>query len=317
MDAEDKQEGKLPLIILAGPTAAGKTEVSLAVAEAVHGEIISCDSAQIFQGVNIGTAKIAEKDRRHIPHFGLDLVPADAAYSVADYQRYAKACIQDIVSRGKLPVMVGGTGLWIRAVIQNFIFTPQDPVLSAAVRRHIRLIAEEHGWEKIRSLLKILDPEGYQAIAAQDKNRLSRALEVVWTTGRPLARQGQPSPYRFEYWVLTRPLTDLHHRIEQRTQTMLDAGLPQEVLGLLQQGVPRSAQSLSAIGYRETVQWAYGLMSESERNASIAVHTKQYAKRQLTWFRSEKSARWLDLSLYGPDRVIAQVLSRAQSLQEL
>ncbi|AUW95467.1 tRNA (adenosine(37)-N6)-dimethylallyltransferase MiaA [Sulfobacillus thermotolerans] len=302
------------MVILAGPTSVGKTDVSLAVAEALQGEIISCDSAQIFQGVDIGTAKIPLAERRGIPHFGLDLVDASATFSVAEYQQYAKTRIHEIWARGHLPIMVGGTGLWIRAVVQDFIFTPQDPALSAAIRRHIRQLADEQGWEKIRDLLKVLDPVSYDKIAANDKNRITRALEVVWTTGRPLKRQGQPSPYRVDYWVLTRPIADLHQRITQRTHQMIAQGLPEEVLGLLSQGVPAHAQSLSAIGYRETVQWAFGRSTAAERDEFIARHTKQYAKRQLTWFRSEKAARWLDLSLYGFERVAAQIISHAQEL---
>ncbi|PSR29745.1 tRNA dimethylallyltransferase [Sulfobacillus thermosulfidooxidans DSM 9293] len=306
------ERGKQPLLILAGPTAVGKTEISLSIAQALHGEIVSCDSGQVFQGLNIGTAKIAPEDRQNIPHFGIDIVSPWSAFSVADYQAYAKQVIAEIAGRGHLPILVGGTGLWIRALVQNYLFSPQNPELSRILRHHIRMIGDEHGWELIRELLKTVDPVSYQAIAPQDHHRLTRALEVFWSTGKPLPRTGHDSPYHVAYWVLTRPLRELHQRIEIRTEQMLAAGLADEVLALLKQGVPRKSQALSAIGYRETVDWAYGLSSETERNQLIILHTKQYAKRQLTWFRSEKMARWLDLSLFGTDRVIQQIVQHAQ-----
>ncbi len=312
MDGGDENRGKMPLVILAGPTAAGKTEVSLAVAEALNAEIISCDSAQVFRGVNIGTAKIPWEQRRHIPHYGIDLVGPDQPFSVAEYQEYAAAKIRDVLSRGKLPLLVGGTGLWIRAVIRNYSFPPQDAALSTAVRRHIRQLGEEVGWDKLHALLLALDPASYAAIAVQDKNRMARALEVFWMTGQPMQRSPQISPYDFDYWVLTRPVSDLHRRIGERVGEMVAQGLPSEVLNLLANGVPPNAQSLSAIGYREMVHWAFGRSTSGERDAAVILHTRQFAKRQLTWFRSEKDARWLDLSSYGLSRVTNQVIQSSR-----
>ncbi len=308
MGAKDKQ----PLLIIAGPTAAGKTEISLVIAERLHGEILSCDSGQVFQDLNIGTAKIPTPDRRNIAHYGIDIVSPSSPFSVADYQSYAKGVIADIAHRGQLPILVGGTGLWIRALIQNYLFSAQNPQLSQILRRHIRMIGEEHGWQMIRELLKILDPASYEAIAPNDHQRLVRALEVLWSTGKPLPRAGQDSPYHVAYWVVTRPLRELHQRIAIRTQRMIAQGLPQEVLNLLHSGITRHSQALSAIGYKETVDWAYGLTSDSQRDALIILHTRQYAKRQLTWFRSEKIAHWLDLSHFGPDRVIQQIVDHAR-----
>ncbi len=302
------ERGKQPLLILAGPTAVGKTVISLAIARELNGEVISCDSAQIYRGLDIGTAKLLAKDREGIAHYGMDIVDPRENFSVADYQHYAQEMISQIAQRGKLPIVVGGTGLWIRALIQNYLFPSQDLEISRIVRRHIRMIGEEAGWDIVRRLLNTVDPTGYLAIAPRDYNRLIRALEVFWTTGKPLPRQGQESPYRVSYWVLTRPLTQLYERILARSDNMIELGLPNEVLGLLQRGVSPSSQALSAIGYKETVDWAYGLTTENERNFLIVRHTRQYAKRQLTWFRSEKEARWLDLSLLDPNRVIQHIV---------
>ncbi len=302
------ERGKHPLLILAGPTAAGKTEISLAIAHELNGAVISCDSAQVFRGLDIGTAKLLTEARRGIPHYGIDIIDPHEPFSVADYQHYAQPAITEIVQQGKLPILVGGTGLWIRALIQNYLFSPQEPRISRVIRQHIRMIGDEHGWDIVRSILNTVDPASYHAIAPQDYNRLTRALEVFWTTGKPLPRDPQESPYRVSYWVLTRPLTELYERIGLRTREMIRQGLPNEVLALLHNGVSPSSQALSAIGYKETVKWAFGLATEEERDLLIVRHTRQYAKRQLTWFRSEKGARWLDLSFLSPQRVIQHIV---------
>ncbi|MCL5013531.1 MAG: tRNA (adenosine(37)-N6)-dimethylallyltransferase MiaA [Firmicutes bacterium] len=302
------ERGKQPLLILAGATAVGKTEISLAIARELNGEVISCDSGQVFRGLDIGTAKISMKDRGEIPHYGIDIADPRQTFSVADYQRYAREAISQIAGHGRLPIVVGGTGLWIRALIQNYVFSPQDPQISRILRQHIRMIGDEHGWDIVRQILSTVDPASYARIAPRDYNRLTRALEVFWSTGKPLPRNGQDSPYRVSYWVLTRPMAELRERIRVRVQEMMFRGLPKEVLGLLQQGIDRYSQALSAIGYKETADWAYGLATAEERDSLIIRHTRQYAKRQLTWFRSEKAARWLDLSLVDPQRVIRLIV---------
>lgn len=305
-------EVKVPLLIVAGPTAVGKTAISLELAESLGGEIISADSQQVYQGLDIGTAKIPVDERRGIPHHLIDVVSASDGFSVSDFRMLADQAIRDIVRRGRLPILVGGTGLWIRALIRGYEFTPEGR--SEDIRQQIQSIADQYGWDAVRRLLRVVDYPSYQAIHPQDHRRLSRALEVFWTTSKRLPRTSELSPYRTAYWVLSRPMTELQDRIRERVQFMLNHHFAEEVLALLGSGVSPRSQSLSAIGYREMVDWCYGKSSEPERNRSIVLHTRQYAKRQLTWFRSEKEARWLDLSSWGEERALTLLIQSGREL---
>lgn len=310
MADEDRGQG-LPLLVIAGPTAVGKTELSLQAAEALNGEIISADSAAVFRGLDIGTAKVGPPERQRVPHHGIDLVDAGESFSVADFQRMARQAIADIRRRGRFPVVVGGTGLWIRALIRDFQLP--DEAGPSPLRRHLEERAERYGFESLRRQLRVVDPASYRAIQPADHRRLIRALEVFLTSGKTLARTApHASPYDAVYWVLTRSVSDLHSRIRERTETMMTRGLAAEVIRLLEAGVDARAQSLSAIGYRETVDWYYGLVTDRERDELIVRHTQQYAKRQLTWFRSEKTARWLDLSAWPHDAALAKIVQSVQ-----
>lgn len=302
----------IPLLIVAGPTAAGKTAVSLDLAEALEGEIVSADSAQVYRGLDIGSAKLPPAERRGIAHHLIDIVDPDEAFSVADFKRHAEAAIAAIWQRGHLPIVVGGTGLFIRALLRGFEFP--ETAAPGPVRKHIEEVALRDGWEAVRRLVRVVDPASYRAIAANDHRRISRALEVFWTTGRRLAREPGSSPYRYAYWVLTRPLPELYQRIDARTQAMLAQGLEEEVMGLLAAGVAPDSQSLRAIGYRDMVDWYFGRSTVAERDALISRHTRQYAKRQLTWFRAETDARWLDLTNWGAERVLDQLIRSGRAL---
>ncbi|NMP20833.1 tRNA (adenosine(37)-N6)-dimethylallyltransferase MiaA [Sulfobacillus harzensis] len=304
MDGADE---RIPLLVIAGPTAVGKTELSLRVAEALNGEIVSGDSAAVYRGLDIGSAKPSREDRERIPHHLVDVVGADEAFSVADYQRLAQAAVQDIWARGRRPIVVGGTGLWIRALVRHFNL-PQDAG-ETALRQQLTAIGERDGFESLRRQLRVVDPESYRAIQPNDHRRIVRALEVFQTTGRRLVRAApQHSPYNTCYWVLTRSVSDLRQRIQDRVEAMLAKGLVDEVIHLLQQGVSPQSQSLSAIGYKETLDWYYGRLTADERDRLIVRHTQLFAKRQLTWFRSEKDARWLDLSAWPLDRAVEKIL---------
>lgn len=308
MAAADKP---IPIVIIAGPTAVGKTNISLAVARAIDGEIISADSAAVFRGLDIGTAKPTAAERTQIAHHGLDLVDPSDSFSVADFQQHAGDAIQDIVSRGKRPIVVGGTGLWIRALVRGYELSPQAGPSGLRIRIHDAAVQDE--FRSLRRQLQVVDPASYAAIAANDHRRLVRALEVWITTGHPL-RRGQNSESRYApiYWVLSRSVAELHQRIESRTRAILRAGLAEEASRLIAAGVPPRAQSMSAIGYRETVDWLYGRLTQTERDHLIVRHTQQLAKRQLTWFRSETDARWLDLSAWPLDDAVAKIVQSAR-----
>ncbi len=306
MAGEDNQT-RPRLLVIAGPTGVGKTEIGAQVAQKIGGEIISADSAAVFRGLDVGTAKPPLALRQVVVHHGLDLVDATARYSVADFQTMAKAAIEDIVQRGRVPIVVGGTGLWIRALVRDYQLPPEGE--PSPMRQLLHQFGMQDGYRSLRRQLRVVDPGSASAIAINDHRRLVRALEVFITTGRPLSRSvATPSPYHCVYWVLSRAVAELQQRIGARTAAMMRDGLVAEVQSLLSQGVPPRSQSLSAIGYRETVDWIYGLLTASERDALITRHTRQLAKRQLTWFRGEKEARWLDLSAWPIPRAVDKIV---------
>lgn len=311
MDAARKP---IPVLVIAGPTAVGKTAFSLEVAQRVAGEIVSADSAQVYRGLDIGTAKLPVAARRGIPHHLIDVVDPTQPFSVADFQQMAAAVLEEVWSRGHLPIVVGGTGLWIRALLQNFPFPPQSPE-SPAIRAQLQALGERDGWEGLRRRLRIVDPESWSRIAREDHRRLIRALEV-WEQGWRLPRMAGPSPYQASYWVLTRPAAELKQRVRERTRAMLAAGLVDEVIGLLRRGVPPQAQSLSAIGYREVVHWYFGRLADAEIEPLIVRKTQQYAKRQLTWLRREPQARWIDLSAWPWEEAVSRVVAAAEGLRQ-
>ncbi len=301
-------------MVLAGPTAVGKSALAIALAHAMGAEIVSCDSVQVYRGLNIGSAKVRPEETKGVPHHLIDVVDPDQRFTVADYQAQALRAITEIHRRGHLPVLVGGTGLWLRAVTRGFAFPAEDQ--DGPLRHQIAEAAEGYGWEAIRRALRMVDPESYQKIAAADRRRLARALEVWWNTGRPLVRSPGASPYRVSYWVLFRPVAELHRRIGQRVEAMLEAGLTDEVAGFLRGGISPRAQSLSAIGYRETVEWCLGRLTPAELERLIRRHSEQLAKRQMTWFRSEDAVHWLDLAAFGEQRALDALLGAARSLIE-
>lgn len=305
---DDINPSVIPLLVVAGPTASGKTSLSIELARVVGGEIISADSAQVFAGCDIGSAKVTVSDRKGVPHHLLDVVSPCEPFSVADFQRLAHNAIEDIWDRGRLPIVVGGTGLFIRALVRGYSFSPQSG--RSSLREQIAAMDTE----RLRDTLKVVDRESYERIAPSDHRRLVRAVEVYVSTGKPLPREAGVSRYQVSYWVITRPMTELQQRINDRVQLMLATGLVNEVRHLLQDGVLPIHQSLRAIGYREVVDWLFGRVTESERNYLIAKHTRQYAKRQLTWFRSEPQARWIDVSAWGQDRALNELVRSAQEL---
>ncbi len=300
------------MLVLAGPTAVGKSALAIALARRIGAEIVSCDSAQVYRGLDIGSAKVRPREQQGVPHHLIDVVDPDQRFTVADYQAQALAAIESIHRRGRLPLLVGGTGLWLRAVVRDYAFPAEDQ--DAPLRRQIAEAAGQYGWEAIRRALRMVDPESYQKISAGDRRRLARALEVWWNTGQPMVRNAGPSPYRVSYWVVFRPVAELHRRIAQRTEAMLTEGLVEEVEDLLRRGVAPRAQSLSAIGYREAVDWCFGRLTLGELERLIRRHSEQLAKRQMTWFRGEDDVHWLDLAAWGEERALDTLVKAAQGL---
>jgi tRNA dimethylallyltransferase len=295
-----------PLLALVGPTAAGKSALALAWAEAVGAEIIAADSTTVYRGVDIGTAKPSPQDRARVPHHGLDLVEPTESFSVARFQAVADQAAAEILSRGKLPLLVGGTGLWIRAVVQHFPFpAAEDPAGEARARDWAVRLDQA----ALRRRLRLVDPESFQRIAPGDQRRTVRALAVFWGTGRHLVRVPGVPRYRVLMVGVTRPRDVLARRIAERARAQLQAGLLDEVLGLLARGVPPDAPGLRALGYREGVAWARGRLATHEVLPLMILHHRQYAKRQMTWFRREPGVRWIDLEATGEEAALAQVVA--------
>jgi tRNA dimethylallyltransferase len=290
-----------PLLVLFGPTAVGKTALSLTWAEAIDAEIVCADSTTVYRRLDVGTAKPTAAERRRVPHHLLDVVEPQETFSAAQFQRLAGEAIAAIHRRGRLPLMVGGTGLFIRSVVDAYPFPP--PI---APDLHALLVdwLERDGLEALRRKLRLVDPVSFAAIKGQDRRRTLRALEVFLGTGRRIPRQAGPGPYRTLKVGLYRNRQELRQRIWDRALEQLSRGLLDEVLELLAAGVPPRAPAMTALGYREGVDWARGRMAEQELLPLIALHTSQYAKRQLTWFRREAGALWIDLDEVSPDQAL-------------
>ena len=283
-----------PLIVLVGPTAVGKTDLAVNLALHFGAQIISADSMQIYQGMDIGTAKPSVQERKGVPHHLIDVVPPDQSFTVVDYQEHYNQVRSRLAEEGILPLLTGGTGLYIRAVTQGFIFpvTPPSPELRAALKQE----AEEHGREVVYRRLQELDPVAAQKIHPNDLKRILRALEVTISTGRPFSAQQRAErrtlPPDIIYIGLQRERAELYDRINRRVDQMITAGLVSEVASLLAQGYGPDLQSMQGLGYKELIPVVKGQFSLAEAVNLLKKRTRHYAKRQETWFRREPVEKW-------------------------
>ncbi|GHU72984.1 tRNA dimethylallyltransferase [Clostridia bacterium] len=282
---------KKPFIVaVVGPTASGKSDAAIDLCRALNGEAVSMDAMQVYRGMRVGTARIQPWQWRGVPHHALSYVPPDEPYSVAEYTRDSLPIINDILARGKLPVLVGGTGLYLSAIRypMQFARTEADSVLRAQL--------ESMDSQSLHNRLLDLDPATARRLPLGDRRRMIRAIEITLTTGTPMSMLKDSVEERFTTLTLgiDVPRELLIQRIVQRTDAMLDAGLVDEVRFLLRCGLPVSAQSMQAIGYKETAQaLAEGWPRERLREA-IVIRTRQYAKRQMTWFRAVEGIKWFE-----------------------
>ena len=284
-----------PIIAVVGPTASGKSDLALSLAERFNGEIVSYDSVQIFRGLDIGSAKPSREDRSRVPHHMIDVREPTDLFTAGDYQHEARAVLEALRDRGRVPVLVGGTGLYLRALTEGLF---QGPARSAHLRERLENAADAKGREYLHRLLERLDPEAASRIAARDKPKIIRALEVRLETGKPLTEHLKAEPRRpLKGFVvhtvgLDPPREECYRRIDERVQRMFDAGLVEEVRGLLAQGVPSDAKPLGAIGYRHVVANLNKTCAWEETIRMIQRDTRRYAKRQLTWFRRQAKTKW-------------------------
>ncbi len=288
---------KKPLIVLTGPTAVGKTKLSIELARAVDGEIISADSMQVYQYMDIGSAKIKRSEMQGVPHYLVDVLSPMEDFHIVKFQKMAKEAMEDIYSRGKLPVLVGGTGFYIQAVTRDIDFTGAGQ--EDEYRLRLERLALERGKEYLHNMLKEADPVSAEEIHANNIKRVIRALEFYHQNGFPISRHNreqkeQKSPYNLAYFVLNAPRELLYDRIEKRVDEMMGEGLLDEVKHLKAMGCHRGMVSMQGLGYRELLAYLDGEYSLEEAVNAIKQDTRHFAKRQLTWFRREPDVIWMD-----------------------
>ncbi len=293
------KDRNIPLLVMVGPTAVGKTALAVKVAQKLQTEIISADSAQVYRFLDIGTAKPAEEEKKAAPHHLIDLVEPDRDFSVADYQKEAVKIIEKLWGEGKLPVLVGGTGLYINSVIEGYAFGQKGA--NRKIRDHYEQLALKEGLENVYGKLKEIDPEAASRIHPNDRRRIIRALEVYELEGRPISEQvartaGKESPYRILIFGLYMDRDTLYERIEKRVDLMLAAGWLEETRRLLEQGYRDTDPGMQVLGYRQLLDYLQGRIGWEYMVKEIKKQTRNLAKRQLTWFRRNKDIEWLKIT---------------------
>ncbi len=299
-----------PLVAIVGPTAVGKTDLALRLAERLPVEAISADSRQVYRGMDIGTAKPTPEEQARLPHHLIDIVDPDEPFTLAQYQALAYAAVEDVLRRGKLPLLVGGTGLYVRAVMAGLRIpaVPPDEALRAALFAE----AERDGHEALHQRLRQVDPVAAERIDARNVRRVVRALEVYAITGQPITalQERRPPPYRLLSVGLTMPRPALYERVDLRVDRMIAAGLVEEVRGLVKRGYGYDLPSMSGLGYREIGAHLRGEATLDEAVAMIKSNTRRFIRHQYNWFSpSSSDILWFDLAASTYDQVGAMIVS--------
>lgn len=287
---------KKPLIILTGPTAVGKTKASIGLAKAIGGEIISADSMQVYRHMDIGSAKITKEEMADVPHYLIDVLEPEEEFHVVRFQQMAKAAMADIYSRGKIPIIVGGTGFYIQALLYDIDFTENEG--DSVYREKLEALAKEKGAAYLHGQLAMVDPKSAEEIHANNIKRVIRALEFYHQTGQKISEHNErerqkESPYQFCYFVLNDRRECLYERIDQRVDQMIRNGLVQEVQTLKERGCTKQMVSMQGLGYKEIFSYLEGDCSLEEAVYIIKRDTRHFAKRQLTWFKRERDVIWV------------------------
>ena len=300
------------LIVLTGPTAVGKTSLSIALAKAVGGEIISADSMQVYKYMNIGTAKITEEEKCGIPHFLIDELEPDEEFNVTIFKNKVMGYIEDIKSRGKVPIIVGGTGFYIQSVIYDINFNEYGD--DSNVRKKYEAMAETLGKSELHKKLALVDREYADSVSYNNVKKVVRALTFFEMTGEKLSEHNKrererSSPFDFAYFVLTMDRKKLYERIDKRVDLMFDMGLVEEVKALMAKGYDKSLVSMQGIGYKEVIDYLNGKTSLEECIDIIKRDTRHFAKRQLTWFKREKVVTYIDKDEFdAEDKCLKEML---------
>ncbi|MDE6760023.1 MAG: tRNA (adenosine(37)-N6)-dimethylallyltransferase MiaA [Lachnospiraceae bacterium] len=310
---------KRPLIILTGPTAIGKTALSLKLAKAVNGEIISADSMQVYQLMDIGTAKITPEEMEGIPHHLIDVLEPTKDFNVVIFQKMAKKAMEEIYAKGKIPIIAGGTGFYIQALLYDISFEETEV---SAYREELAAYYKKHGAHALHERLREIDPVSYKEIHENNIKRVIRALEFYHDTGYPISKHNteqkkKESPYQFAYFVLNDDRTLLYERIEKRVDEMMKQGLVEEVRKLLEYGCTKDMVSMQGLGYKEIIPYLDGKCSLEEAVYILKRDTRHFAKRQLTWFRREKDVTWIEKSLFASEEEMLQSMLEALSKKHI
>ena len=292
---------KQPLIILSGPTAVGKTALSIELAKRVNGAIISADSMQVYKYMDIGSAKIMPEEMDGVKHYLIDELNPEDEFNIVVFQQKAKAALKEIYANGQIPIIAGGTGFYIQALLYDIDFDNQD--CNEQYRAELEQIAKEQGNDVLHAKLQEIDPVSAEKIHANNVKRVIRALEFYHLTGKPISEhneteQQKESPYNFAYFVLTDERVNLYKRIDMRVDIMLKNGLIDEVKSLKDMGYHRDMVSMQGLGYKEILDYLYGNFTLEEAVYILKRETRHFAKRQLTWFRREREVIWIDKQNY-------------------
>lgn len=301
---------KKPLIVLTGPTAVGKTELSILLAKMVRGSIISADSMQVYRHMDIGSAKIKKEEMQEIPHYLIDELDPAEEFHVVRFQEYARKYMEEIYAQGRIPIIVGGTGFYIQALLYDIDFTEERE--DAKYRRSLERLANEQGGHVLHEMLQRADPEAAEKIHEHNVKRMIRALEFHHLSGQKISSHNETerrkeSPYRFAYFVLNDERQKIYDRINARVDSMLEEGLVEEVKALQRLGCSRQMVSMQGLGYKEILAYLAGETSLEEAVYRIKRDTRHFAKRQLTWFRREREVLWVDKQSFSYDN--RQILS--------
>lgn len=309
---------RAPLIVIAGPTASGKSGLAVELAGQINGSVISADSVQIYRGLDIGSAKITAEEMRGVPHALLDVADPQEVFTVADYQPLARSAIDEAYRAGHLPILTGGTGFYIQAVVHCIDFDGEEGA-DEDFRAKMQALARSEGSQALYERLLAVDPDSAEVIHPNNTQRLIRALEYYEHTGEPFSAYNREQADRAEaydtaFYVLTDDRDRLYERINARARQMVEEGLIEEVIALRRRGLTLEHQAMRTLGYKETMEALDQLPDDDpaklDREAlidQIALHTRHYAKRQLTWFRREERAVWLSLADYTPDQMAQKI----------
>lgn len=307
------------VIIISGPTGCGKSEFSLMLADKIGGEIISADSMQVYKGMDIGTAKPTQAERDLVPHHLIDIRNISESFNVVDFYYEARKCCQMILARDNIPIIVGGSGFYLHALIYG---PPSGPPSIPEIRKSLEEEMEKLGLEVLYERLKKQDPEYASTVTKSDKQKIIRGLEIIAVTGKKVSRLSwktrlRPLTYNFHPWFLHRPKEQLYQRIDKRCDKMLEAGFLNEVENLVAQGLKNNSSASQAIGYRQALEYLASQRTAADYQKFISEFkqaSRHYAKRQMTWFRREPTFRWLDLNIHDYEVAIDMIYQDYQSI---